>query len=154
MAVPDPAAAEALPEVKLTRSRTLRVAYAAVGLVFLGVGVAGLIVPGFPGTVNLLIALWLFSMSSERMHRWMLTNRWFGQSLRDYKAGLGMPRRVKITVAGIIVVAVGSSVVFVIDSAWLRIGFVLLGAVGVWFVLTRPTREIELAKRAAGTAGV
>ena len=30
------------------------------------------------------------------MHRWMLTNRYFGEELSDYKSGLGIPRRVKI----------------------------------------------------------
>lgn len=139
-------------EVRLARSRTVRIVYGAVGFVFLGLGIAGQFVPGLPGTMNLLIALWFFSMSSERMHRWMLTNKYFGQQLRDYKAGLGIPRKIKVIAVTSIVVAVTLSTVFALENLWVRVGVVTLGIVGVWFVLSRPTREVELARRAAASA--
>jgi uncharacterized membrane protein YbaN (DUF454 family) len=139
-------------DVQVSRSVLLRVVYAALGFVFLGLGIAGTFIPGLPGTVNLLVALWLFSMSSERMHRWMLANKLFGKQLRDYKAGLGIPRRIKIIAVTSIVTAVGVSTVMFIDSFWLRAGLIVFGLVGVWFVLSRPTTEVELARRAAATA--
>lgn len=135
--------------ISVSRNPVVRVAYAAAGFVFLGIGIAGTFIPGLPGTVNLLIALWLFSMSSERMHRWMLTNKYFGQSLLDYKNGLGMPRRIKVFAVTSITVAVSASVLFAISNPWFRSGLIALGLVGVAFVLTRPTREVELARRAA-----
>jgi uncharacterized membrane protein YbaN (DUF454 family) len=135
--------------VSLSRSRVMRVVFGALGFVFLGLGIAGWFVPGLPGTVNLLIALWLFSQSSERMHRWMLTNRWFGRALVDYKSGLGIPRRIKVIAVSCIVLAVGFSAGFVIDITWLRVLIVAIGVYGVWFVVSRPTREVEVARRAA-----
>ncbi len=39
------------------------------------------------------------------------------------------------------VVMVSLSAGFAIDAAWLRLLVVALGAFGVWFVLSRPTRE-------------
>ncbi len=139
-------------DLKLTTSRPLRALYAALGFVFLGLGIAGTVTPVLPGTVNLLVALFFFSRSSERMHRWMLTNRWFGHTLRDYRAGLGMPRRIKVIAVVSIVAAVGVSAGFFIDPVWLRVVLVAVGAYGVWFVLTRPTRELELARRTASVA--
>ncbi len=139
-------------DVEVSRSVLLRVVYATLGFAFLGLGIAGTIIPGLPGTINLLVALWLFSMSSERMHRWMLANKLFGKQLRDYKDGLGIPRRVKIIAVTSIVTAVGVSTVFFIDSPWLRAGLIVFGLVGVWFVLSRPTTEVELARRADATA--
>jgi uncharacterized membrane protein YbaN (DUF454 family) len=133
----------------VARSRVLRIVYGAFGFVFLSLGIAGWFLPGIPGTINLLIALWLFSMSSRRMYRWMLTNKYFGQELRDYKSGLGIPRKVKVFATTSIVLAVGFSAGFVFDNMWVRGGLVALGAYGVWFILTRPTREVELARRAA-----
>jgi hypothetical protein len=135
--------------ISVSRNPVVRVAYAAAGFVFLGIGIAGTFIPGLPGTVNLLIALWLFSMSSVRMHRWMLTNKYFGQSLLDYKNGLGMPRRIKVFAVTSITLAVSASVLFAISNPWFRSGLIALGLVGVAFVLTRPTREVELARRAA-----
>jgi len=139
-------------EIRLARSRVVRLVYGAIGFVFLGIGIAGYFVPVLPGTVNLLVALFFFSMSSERMHHWMLTNKYFGRQLSDYKAGLGIPRRIKGIAVVSIVAAVTFSVVFALDDPWVRSGLTLLGAVGVWFVLTRPTQEIELARRAASAS--
>lgn len=139
-------------ELRLARSRSLRLLYGAIGFVFLGLGIAGYFVPGLPGTVNLLIALWFFSMSSERMHRWMLTNKYFGKSLRDYKAGLGIPRKIKIIAVASIVVFVSLSAIFAIQNTIARIVLVAVGVYGVWFVLSRPTTEVELARRAAAGA--
>lgn len=139
-------------EISVSRNPVVRVAYAGAGFVFLGLGIAGNFIPGLPGTMNLLIALWLFSMSSERMYRWMLTNRYFGKTLRDYKDGLGMPRRIKVIAVSCIVVAVSASVIFALDNMWVRGGLILLGMVGIAFIVTRPTRERELARRAAMAA--
>jgi hypothetical protein len=140
------------PEVHITRSILLRALYAVLGFAFLGLGIAGTLIPGIPGTINLIVALWFFSMSSERMHCWMLENRLFGKQLRDYKAGLGIPRRVKIFAVTSITLAVGISTMFFIENLWLRIGLILFGIVGIWFVLTRPTTEVEVARRAAAAA--
>lgn len=136
----------------VSRSRLMRVLYGALGFVFLSLGIAGWFLPGIPGTINLLVALWFFSMSSTRMYRWMLTNKYFGEELRDYKAGLGIPRRVKIIAVTSIVLAVGFSAGLVFENLWLRLALVAVGGYGVWFILTRPTREHELARRAAATA--
>jgi hypothetical protein len=132
-------------ESHVSRHLAVRVAYGAVGFVCLGAGIAGYVVPGLPGTMFLLVALYFFSMSNERMHRWMLTNRYFGRTLSDYRNGLGIPRKIKVVAVTSIVVAVSLSVALALTNVWLRAGLVALGAYGVWFVLSRPTREVELA---------
>lgn len=136
-------------QLKVSRSAAVRTVYLALGFVFLAIGIAGFYVPVLPGTVNLLIAAYFFSMSSEKMFRWMMTNKAFGQQLRDYRAGLGIPRSVKIIAVASIALSVGLTVGLAISNPWARAGMVLFGLVGVWFVVTRPTREVELAKRAA-----
>lgn len=130
----------------------MRMLYGALGFVFLGIGIVGTFTPILPGTVNLLVALFFFSRSSERMHRWMLTNQYFGQSLLDYKNGLGIPRRIKIVAVTSITIAVTLSVTFAIDKTWLRLLLVAVGLYGIWFVLSRPTRETEIARRATASA--
>jgi uncharacterized membrane protein YbaN (DUF454 family) len=134
-------------ETRITRNPITRLVAAALGFVFLGLGIAGNFVPGLPGTMNLLISLWFFSMSSERMQRWMLTNRFFGRALRDYKSGLGIPRKVKVIAVTSILVAVVVSAGFTLNNLWIRLAVVTLGAAGVRFVLTRPTREVVVARR-------
>jgi len=140
-------------ELRIARNPLARVAYAVLGFVFLGIGIFGFIVPGPPGTVFLLVALYFFSMSNERMYRWMLTNKYFGQVLLDYHSGLGIPRRIKFIAVASIVLAVAYSAGFVIDPLWVRLLVVTVGAYGVWFVISRPTTEIERARRAEALAG-
>jgi uncharacterized membrane protein YbaN (DUF454 family) len=135
------------PETRVASSFLARWLYIVAGLVFLGVGILGYVVPGLPGTLFLLIAAWLFSMSHPRLYNWMMTNRWFGRTLRDYRAGLGIPRRIKIVAVAAIAVSVTASVLFSIESPWLEVGLIALGLYGVYFVLTRPTTEKVLAER-------
>ena len=137
-------------QLKVSRSIVARAVYAVLGFIFLAIGIAGFYTPVLPGTVNLLAAAYFFSMSSERMFRWMMTNRIFGQQLRDYRAGLGIPRNAKVVAVASIVISVLLTVTLAVANPWGRAGMVLFALCGIWFVLTRPTREVELARRDAG----
>jgi hypothetical protein len=69
--------------------------------------------------------------------------------VRDHRAGLGMPRRAKAVAIAMMLTACSLSS---IALGSLVAGAVILaaGAVGTWYVGWRvPTREIELARRAA-----
>jgi len=134
-------------QLKVSRSVVARAFYAFLGFIFLGIGIAGFYTPVLPGTVNLLAAAYFFSLSSERMFRWMMTNRLFGQQLRDYRAGLGIPRHIKVVAISSIVISVALTVTLALEGPWVRAAMVLFGLVGIWFISTRPTREIELARR-------
>lgn len=45
--------------------------YVFIGLVCTGLGILGVWVPGLPTTVFILIALWAFSHSSQRLYGWL-----------------------------------------------------------------------------------
>ena len=136
-------------QLNISRSVVVRAVYMLLGFVFLGIGIAGFYTPILPGTINLIVAAYFFSLSSERMFRWMMTNKVFGQQLRDYRAGLGIPRNVKVVATASIVISVGLTIVLAVGNPWGRAAMVLFGLYGIWFVLTRPTREIEIARRGA-----
>ena len=139
MSTPGPSPSEPRPHV------LLRLVYLVLGLVFLVVGLAGVLLPGLPGTPFLLVAVWLFSMSNERLHRWMLTNPWFGRLLSDYRDGLGIPRRFKALAVVSVLIAVTASVALGLTDWRFRVGVVAVAAAGIAFILTRPTREVVLA---------
>lgn len=95
--------------------------------------------PGIPTFDLVLLAAFFFSMSSERMHDWMLNHRYFGKMIRGYRE-YGLTVRVKWFAALAIALSLALSAVFLTDSGLLRL---ILGAVGiyaVWFVFSRPTR--------------
>jgi uncharacterized membrane protein YbaN (DUF454 family) len=122
--------------------------------VAVGVGSLGIIVPGLPTTVFFIVAASCFARSSPRFERWVLELPRVGPLVRDYRAGLGMPRRAKQWAVGMIVVFAGLSAVLLSrDAPLVAAGIAALGAVGVWYVVWRvPTRERVLAERAQPSA--
>lgn len=131
---------EPASDPELLTSRLGRIVYGLLGFLFLGLGIAGYILPVLPGTVFILLAAGAFFRSNERMYRWVLTHPRFGPMIRDYRAGHGIRRRIKAYAITLIVISVGLSAL-AIDGVWLRVFLVALAACGVAFILTRPTTE-------------
>ena len=97
--------------------------------------------PGIPTFDLILLAAFLFSMSSDRMYGWMLNHRYFGRVIRGYRDH-GLTLRMKWIAAIGITASLLVSGVFLADALWIRL---VLGAVGVyalWFVFSRPTRDL------------
>ncbi len=117
---PTPAVA-APPRKPLPRiARWLLMAFAWLCVVL---GLIGVIVPGMPTTVFILMAAWAAARSSPRMHAWLYAHRLFGPLLRDWDDGGRVSRRVK----WIATLTMGASAVLVwhgIRLAWV-VGLVL-----------------------------
>ena len=111
-----------------------------IGFGWLNVGLAaiGVVVPGFPTTIFLIIALWAFSQSSRRLHSWLYNHRLFGPFLQNWKRYGVIPSRAK---KGAILVMLGSWLFLVFTSkSWIvggGVGLVMLCV--ATFILTRPS---------------
>ena len=135
------------------RSRTERGLWTGVGLVSVGVGGIGAVIPGLPSTVFFIIAASCFSKSSPRLERWVLELPTIGPMVRDYRAGLGIARRTKVWAIAVVVAVISISAGVMIDSAAVQAAVVLAGVVGVATILFWvPTRERVLEERAAAQA--
>ncbi|MDH3540181.1 MAG: YbaN family protein [Acidimicrobiia bacterium] len=128
---------------KLSRSRVLRVIYTGLGLFFLALGFVGVGVLGIPTFDFILLAAFFFAMGNERLHAWVLRHRLFGPMIRDYRAGRGFTKRMKIT--GVVAVAASFALTIglAVRNFYVGAGLVAL-AVGIcWFILSRPTKRWE-----------
>ena len=140
---------DAPPVTEVSRHRSVRAAWMAVGFVAVALGAVGVVVPGLPTTGFFVLAAWAFSRSSPRFEQWVLGLPAIGPMVRDHREGLGMPRRAKVLACSMIVVACTLSAVVGLDRWGLRIAVVALGLVGVAWILWRiPTREVIVAARA------
>jgi uncharacterized membrane protein YbaN (DUF454 family) len=140
----------ALPQ----RGPVARAGWLLGGLVAVALGSIGIVVPGMPTTVCFIVAAWCFSHSSPRLERWVLSLPRIGPMVRDYRAGLGMPRRAKVIAISMIVVFVTLSVVVFIGTWPVRAVVLALGAIGVAYITFRvPTRERVLEQRARARVG-
>ena len=98
-----------------------RLAFVSGGLACVGIGAVGLVVPGLPSTVFFIAAAACFSRSHPRLEQWVLDLPKIGPAVRDYRAGLGMPRRAKQwAIASMVVGIVVGSASEVYDTPWRR----------------------------------
>jgi uncharacterized protein len=126
-------------ETKVSSNPILRYVWLTLGLFFTGLGFLGYILPGLPGTVFILIAVYFFARSSPRFYNWLLNNRLFGELIRDWRAGKGLSLKAKTMAISVIAVTITFSI-FAIQNQIIKFIVALCG-VGVSFYLwTRPTK--------------
>ena len=128
--------------------------YVILGFLFVFFAIIGIWIPGWPTVSWAVPAAFLFSLSSEKLFRWTLTNEYFGSALFDYYAsGKTLPHHVKRIIALFILSMSLGSAYFVwlvstkgngelgVISSWdgadPGFGFitiVLVGLIGVWYI--------------------
>ncbi|MBP5319058.1 MAG: YbaN family protein [Paludibacteraceae bacterium] len=106
-----------------------RYAFIALGLLCVGLGAVGVVVPGLPTTPFLLVASWAFYRSSPRLQAWLLASR-LGVYIRDFERKKGMSRKAKASAISCMVVMCSISCIFFISSTPVRIMVAVAGLIG------------------------
>ncbi len=97
----------------------------AIGTVAVALGMIGVFIPILPTTPFLLVAAYCYARSSRRFYRWLLTNRWCGEYVRNYREGRGIPLKHKIITAALLWLTILYSVFRVVSLWWVEV--ILLG---------------------------
>lgn len=117
-------------------SRPVRYAYAGFGLVCVGVGTVGIVVPGLPTTVFFILALWAFKRSSSRLENWLLDHRVVGPSLQDWEENQVIRPRTKAIAVTMIWVMILISLFF-ISKLWVQALLLAIAVTLTVYLLTR-----------------
>ena len=96
----------------------------ACGTLCVALGVLGIFVPVLPTTPFLLLAAICYARSSVRLYHWLLNNRWFGEYIKNYREGRGLPLRLKILTILTLWLTIGFTALFAVSALWGR--FILL----------------------------
>ena len=107
---------------------------------FVGIGFAGVVLPLVPTTGPILLAAFLFSLSSARFDRWLTEHRLFGPIVRDWRAGEGFTLRLKVTAIVAIMVTFTISMAFAVDNTLVRVLLKGLEIALVVYILRLPTK--------------
>ena len=107
------------------------------GWLAVAAGGIGVVLPGLPTTGFMILAAACFARCSPRFEQWVLQLPGVGRAVADYRAGLGMPKRAKVTAITMMVIAISISVGLVLDNTALRISIVAAGLIGVWYIVWR-----------------
>lgn len=109
------------------------------GHIFLILGIIGAFLPVLPTTPFLLLAAWLYSKSSPRLHNWIINHKVFGPPLRNWqeRGVIGMRAKIIATVMLILVIVLRIRTLEV--NIYIR-GFATVVLIGVLvFIWTRPS---------------
>jgi hypothetical protein len=125
------------------RSIIVRSIYLILGLICLGFALLSWL-PGIPTFDFVVLAAFFFARSSDRLHAWMMNHRLFGKIINGYRDS-GLTMRMKWLAALAITLSLGFSAVFLIDGQILRTVLAVVYLYALWFVFSRPTREVSAA---------
>lgn len=116
-----------------------RTVFIVFGIVSLSLGVIGIFLPVLPTTPFVLLSAFCFSKGSERLHRWLLSQPIFGPMIENWERYGVIPLKAKILATLMIVGGIGYPVLFVPVAVTVKVLMVLLGLIGLSYVLTRPS---------------
>jgi len=95
--------------------------YVIAGSISLGIGAAGIILPLVPTTPLLLLSAYCYAKSSKRFYFWLITNKYFGEYLKNYREKKGVPLKIKIYTLLLLWLTISFSAFYVVNILWLRI---------------------------------
>jgi uncharacterized protein len=117
--------------------------WVVLGFFFTGIGIIGYIVPLMPGLVFFILAAFCFAKGSRRFLKALLSNKYVGPAIMDWKKGRGMTMKSKIIAIATVMPSMAFSAFYVVDIVWVRwciAGCAVLVAGIIISVKTKPAK--------------
>lgn len=95
-----------------------KILWICLGLLGVGIGAVGAVVPMLPAFPFLLLAAFSFARSSEKLHTWFVNTKLYKDNLEDYVAGKGMTVKTKVRI-------------MITVTLLMSIGFIMMGIKGI-----------------------
>tara|TARA_B100000029_G_C16963620_1_gene737244 strand:+ start:54 stop:482 length:429 start_codon:yes stop_codon:yes gene_type:complete len=122
-------------KAKESNNLFIKILWISLGSFFVALAALGVALPGLPTTPFLILAAACYIRSSQKLYDWLISNKTFGPYLKDYREGKGIPKKAKILAISMIILFVGSSVIFGIEDQILKIAVGVLGLTGLLYVI-------------------
>lgn len=101
-----------------------------LGSILVIIGTIGIFIPILPTTPFLLLAAACYGRGSKRLYDWLLNNRLFGEYIRNYLDGKGIPLATKLYALVLLWLSISCSAIFFVDNLWIKILLFVI-AIGV-----------------------
>tara|TARA_Y100001968_G_C19058260_1_gene572494 strand:+ start:273 stop:641 length:369 start_codon:yes stop_codon:yes gene_type:complete len=109
-----------------------------LGMIFIGFAYIGIILPGLPTTPFILLAVYFFSKSSNKMENWILNHKLFGDFIYNWKKNRAISKKSKIY-AIISILITFSITIYKAFSIQIDLIFVIICLLLCSYIITRPT---------------
>ena len=120
---------------------TRRIIYIILGSFFLILGAVGIFVPLLPTTPFWLLTCWFYLRSSEKLYNRVMSNRYFGNYIRNFLVDKAIPLRSKIISVSIMWLSAILTSLYLIEYLWVKILLILISAGVTWHILSFPTKK-------------
>ena len=123
--------------IRIPFGKFKKILLVTIGVMFLGLGMIGYVLPGLPGTICLIIAATLFVRSSDRLYNFIINNRLFGRPVGEFLRTGAIPLRAKVTsVSCMWTFSIIS--LFLTPYSWLfDVPVLLLATIGTIYIISR-----------------
>lgn len=101
--------------------RLKRYVLIGIGSLSVALGALGVVLPLLPTTPFLLLASICYARSSERFYVWLMTNRWCGSYIRNYRERRGLPLQQKVLTLILLWTTMTTSACFFVSNGWVRL---------------------------------
>jgi len=118
----------------------MKILLTIVGSLAVVLAILGIFLPLLPTTPFLLLASACYLRGSKRMHRWLRNNKVFGEYLRNFEDGRGIPLKAKITALVLLWTSLAFSI-YQVGMVPLKIMLVMLGIGVSVFLLKMKTLD-------------
>lgn len=110
-----------------------------LGFITLVLGVVGIFLPLLPTTPFLLLSAYFFSKSSDKFYNMLLTNKYVGKYITDFREGNGITMKTKVSSVLMMWLAVGSSIIWFIDFVPAKIILFVISSSVSYYLLSMKT---------------
>ncbi|MGL5318595.1 MAG: YbaN family protein [Bacteroidales bacterium] len=123
------------------QNKIKQVFFLTLGTVCLLLGILGMFLPVLPTTPFLLLTAFLYMHSSKEWYDRLMSNKWTGPVIADYKIHKSIPKRKKVIILSMLWTTMLINIIWLVDEPW--IDLLLLGiASGVTLHIVKiKTRE-------------
>lgn len=117
--------------------QSVKVIYFVLGSFCLVLGVIGIFVPLLPTTPLIILAAFLFSKSSKKVHDWLISRPLVGPAIIEWRTHRVIRPKGKILATIAILIIFSSTIVLAPAPLWAKAIVGLLGVCLLWFILSR-----------------
>ena len=113
-----------------------------LGLLLTAIGLIGIVVPGLPTTIFMILAAACYFRSSQGLYNWVINHKYFGSHVKNYREGKGMPLRAKVLSLSMMWIFVFYAIFFALATKLLALKIIvfLAASIGTRTILNLPTR--------------
>ena len=112
-----------------------KVIYIVLGTIMVGLGIIGIILPGLPTTIFLILAAFFFSHSSPKLYNKLMSNKTFGPLIRNFKDHRGITQSDRKKALVTIWIIFGVSIV-ISQNLIFSVLLIIIGVIHTIFLFT------------------